>query len=156
MRQRQLLLALGVLSVLEAVPLHMLLHARHPHFAWFALALSLYGLLWIAGAHRAFAMRPVVVSKTLLWIRASLFFTAQVELANIRGASLCSDAEHPAGTVVVAPLATPNVLIELSEPARVYGLFGRERMADAIALYVDQPGELIAVLQGETPERGLP
>jgi hypothetical protein len=145
-RPRQMLLALGLLSVLEAVPVHLLLHAHHPYVAWAALALSGYGLLWIGGTACAFRLRPVVVSPSHLWIRASLFFSAPIERSQIRSVAQHATRDAADSVLTIAPLCTPNVWLTLHAPALVTGPFGRARLAQTIALYVDQPDELIARL----------
>lgn len=144
---QRLLLALGVISVMEAVPLHFLLHAWKPLVAWVVLAITLYSLCWIAGLYRALAARPHLLLAERLIVRVGLFYTAVVERSAILRAALYDGAD---GSVVSLKVVTrPNLLLELASPVEVYGPFGRKRDAKRLAFYVEQP-ELLLQLQTET------
>jgi hypothetical protein len=139
---QRMLLALGVLTVMEAVPVHFLLQAWKPAVAWSVLALTLYSLYWIAGVYRALAARPHVLSAERLLLRVGLFYTVDVDRATItRIAPYRADAPQP-GVVALKFITSPNVELELSTPVQVKARFGRTQSATRLAFYAQHPERL--------------
>jgi hypothetical protein len=141
---RQLLLSLALLSVLESVGLHLLVHAYSPRLAWALLALSMYGLLWLIAAHQAFGARPVLVHRDRLELRVSLLYSAQVPRAAIRGIAPCLTRGREPGVVRLTLGAPANVLLETGEPIALHGPLGHVRHATRIALYLEDPQAFVA------------
>jgi hypothetical protein len=56
--QADLFAMLPLVSVLEIVPIHLLLNRWSPLAAWIATGLSIYGMIWLTGLARSFALRP--------------------------------------------------------------------------------------------------
>ena len=149
-KPQQLLLALGLISVLEAVPMHFLLHAWKPLVAWVVLGLTLYSMLWIVGACQAFSHRPILVSDEHVLLRVCFFYTVELPRSTIRRVVRYSAHESQPDVVALKVAVSPNLAIELSEPARVYGPLGRVRVATRLAVYVEAPDELARVLSCDT------
>ena len=145
---QSLLLGLGVVTVMEAVPLHFLLQAWKPVVAWVVLGLTLYSLCWIAGASRALGARPHILSADTLLVRVGLFYTVVIERDAIVRAALY---EAAADTVSLKFIDTPNIQLELSAPVRVYGPFGRQKTATRLAFFVEQPDALLSALRRGEP-----
>lgn len=143
---QRLLLALGILTTLEAVPMHFLLQAWKPVVAWVVLALTLYSLFWIATQGRALAARPHVLSADKLLLRVGTIFAADVERATITRATPFSAEAPPPDVMSLKLITSPNVLIELTTPARVQGPLGRTQSATRLAFFAQEPEALIAQL----------
>lgn len=140
---RQLLSALALISVLESVGLHLLVHAYSPRVAWVLLALSIYGLLWLIGAHQALGARPVLVYPDRLELRVSLLYSAHVPRAAMSGIAPCLTPAREPGVVRLTLGARPNVLLETREPIAVHGPLGHVRRATKIAIYLEDPRAFI-------------
>jgi hypothetical protein len=138
---QRLLLALAVISVMEAVPLHFLLHAWKPMVAWVVLAITLYSLCWITALYRALAARPHLLLAERLVVRVGLFYTAFVERSAIVRVELYDEPD--ANVVSLKVVTRPNVLLELASPVEVHGPFGRKRNATRLAFYAEQPDALL-------------
>src|ERR1700677_1330580 len=66
-----LLLALGLLAVMEGIVAHLLLASR-PRAAWLSTAVHAYGIVWLVAAYQAARLRPVVLGGGRLLLRTSL------------------------------------------------------------------------------------
>ncbi len=143
---RGLLLVLGGVAVVEGLAVHAVLAPVSLRAAWLASALNAYALVWLTGAYGAAKLRPVIVTTDRLLVRASFVWTVDVPRAAI--AQVAAITEAPAGADVLrAAFGTPPcVLVTLSEPVVARGLFGRSRSVTRIAVYVDEPGELLRCL----------
>ena len=65
-----LLFALGFVTTMEGLGMHLLLHAWSARAAWVLTALSAYTLLWLLAAFHAARLRPVVLSGDHLLVRS--------------------------------------------------------------------------------------
>jgi hypothetical protein len=143
---RQLLVALALISLLEAVGLHVVVYAYTPRLAWAVLALSVYGLLWLIAAHQALGARPVLVHRDRIELRMSLLYSASIPCAAVSGIGPCETHGREPGVVRLSLGARPNVLLQTSQPIAIHGPLGRIQHATRIAFYVEEPGAMIALV----------
>jgi hypothetical protein len=130
-----LFVCVAFLSLLEIVPVHLMLNTWSPAAAWIATGLSAWGAIAIMGMSRAFALRPTLVSSEGIVVRYGLLFRLRIPLDRIQ--SMETGAACPAGTRVV-PRGTPAaVCIRFSEPLVAELLFGMTTRIDAIGLSAD-------------------
>lgn len=144
---------IAALIVIETAALHLLLARRVPLLAWFLTAMSLLALAWLYGDDRALRRGEAVrvdaehlhfaVGKRL---RGSVPRSAVGRILtptwrDLAGGPRPLDATKP---------ASPNVLVVLTSPRRLRVVGGVEREVERIALHVDDPDRLIALLSGHS------
>ena len=140
------LLALGLVTTIEGLGVHVLVLTWSARAAWMLAALSGYALLWLAAAFQAARLRPVVLSGDRLLVRSSLLWTAEVSRDAIASVAAIDDAPREKGTLRAALGAPPVLLLTLTRPVVAQGPFGIRRSVRRIALYVDRPATLQAAL----------
>jgi hypothetical protein len=138
---------LGFLLVGETVASHLLLASWSPVAAWIATAGSAYLVLWVIADAQAIRLHPVAVSGQVLHVRLGVRWRATIPLTEI--VSVTEIATVPEGALNLA-LFEPTVLVTLRAPVAVRGLFGKRRLADRLALTIDDP-EAFAVAAGARP-----
>jgi hypothetical protein len=144
-----LVFALLVLTAVEAVAIHILLGLWSPALAWIFSVLSLYGALWLLADYRASVLRPVLVTRDEIWLRAGLRWRARVPrhlLAEVArtapGSQECARS--------LAFLTAPNVWLEFFEPVSLDGPYGVRREVRWVGLFLDDPAALQRVLNRGT------
>jgi hypothetical protein len=151
-RSASLAWGFALVVAVEGVAMHLWLVTRHPAVAWTFTALGVYTLLWIAGQHRASALRPTVITDEALVVRAGLRLTARLARDEIADVSRLDWRTRPARTADYLDAARPgepNVLLTLRAPATVTAALGLRRTVTRIGLRVDEPEALVAGLGGE-------
>lgn len=132
------------LAVTELVVVHFVLILLVDWRIALAISLlSLSSILWIAAVIRSFRRMPVRIEDGSVTMRAGRLRTIRFPLADIaraRGHFAAAELKRP-GTVNLALIAYPNVLIELATP-----LVGRRRPVTAIAHRLDDPAAFFAAL----------
>ena len=144
--QVELLYVIALASLMEVLPVHLLIGHWSRLGAWVATGMSLYGMVWLIGLAQSIGLRPVLIGPDGLDVRYGLLFRARVARDTIEGArtAQASDAESAA----VAPRRSePNVLIELRRAVDAEGLFGIRKPVRRIALAVDEEAEFRSALQ---------
>jgi hypothetical protein len=133
---------LAALTLIEAPLMHLALRAFGlPTLEWTASALSLYGAIWLVGDANALRRGGLRIAGRELVVALGTRWRGAIDVAAITRAHLASG---PAELDVA--IATPNVVIELREPARLVGLFGRTKLASSIAFELDEPEAFVAPL----------
>jgi hypothetical protein len=130
------------MSAPETAGLHFLIARWSAQAAWAATALGIYGVVWLLGDLRALQLRGVTVSGALLRIRIGLRREADVPLSSI----VAIEPGAAPGAERLAVLGAPTLTLRLREPVEVRSLFGKARRASALALQIDDPAALRALL----------
>lgn len=144
---------LAALVVVETAALHLLLSRRVPVLAWLLTASSLAVLAWIVADDRALSRQDAVrVDDTYLHLDIGRRLQARLLRADVR--EVLRPTWRDLGGAGPRPLnatkpAAPNVLLVLAGPRKVRIVGGIERLAERIALHVDEPEELFAILSGQ-------
>ncbi|MFA5551849.1 MAG: hypothetical protein WDA03_09555 [Trueperaceae bacterium] len=152
-RDETLFIGLSIFVVIEAVPIHVVVHHYSAWGAWLATALHVYTLLWTLGDLASVRQRPHRLAGTKLWLSQGLWQEAVVDLGNVRAVvdarGLVEDERaKPAeeDDSVMSFGSRRDVTLELKEPVAVYGLtFGRVGVA-TIQLALDDPDAFLAAL----------
>jgi hypothetical protein len=132
----------AALTLIEAPLVHLVLVAfGHPTAAWIMSGLSVYGALWLVGDVNALRAGGLRIADRELVVALGARWRGSIELATIRQVTLASGPAE-----LDLAIATPNVVIELSEPAVLVGLFGRTKRASKIAFELDEPEAFVAQL----------
>jgi hypothetical protein len=140
-----LLLALGLLAVMEGIVAHLLL-ASSPRAAWLSTAVHAYGIVWLVAAYQAARLRPLVLGERRLLLRTSLVWTVDIPLASL--AKVETPAELPRGSDVLntAPWTQAQILLTLKSASVAQGPFGLTKKVTRVALYLDDPAAFLESL----------
>jgi hypothetical protein len=143
--QRDLLYAAALISLIEIIPAHILIHLWSPLWAWIATALSVYAAVWLTGLARSMELRPSLVGHHTIEIRYGLLFrlcVARERIVEIRAAAPGDKLE----AVVLPRRSDPDVTIELDCPLESERLFGMRRPVHRVSLAVDDRREISSAL----------
>ena len=146
--QVELFYVIALVSLMETVPVHLLLGHWSRLWAWIATSVSLYGMVWMIGMARSISLRPVLVGPDYLDVKFGLLFRLRVprELI-VKPASNAVSAEE---TAVVPRRSEPNVRIELLRPLDAEGPLGIRKRVARIALAVDDDAEFRRALSTDS------
>ncbi|MEP6860481.1 MAG: hypothetical protein ABJE66_07675 [Deltaproteobacteria bacterium] len=122
------------LIVAETPAVHIALSMVSPIAAWIATAASIYSSCWLAGYVHAVRHGGLLVGREELELRIGVRWRARISRDVI--ATIDAVTEAPAG-VLDASIMGANTVVRFARPVRIYGLFGRVREVDAIALSID-------------------
>lgn len=98
-----LIMLIGIGSLLEAAPVHLVIAHWNPKAAWIMTALSLYGALWACALGRSFALRPMLLSEREILVRFGLLFSLRIPVECIRAIR----REALPGTLVIPRKTSP-------------------------------------------------
>jgi hypothetical protein len=105
-----------------------------PIAAWIATGASIYSLIWLAGYAHAVRHGGVIVTGREIEIRIGVRWRARI--ARDAVAAIEAVTEAPEG-VLDASILGANTVVRFTRPVRIFGLFGRIREVDAVALSLD-------------------
>ncbi|MGH1365713.1 MAG: hypothetical protein ACRBF0_19285 [Calditrichia bacterium] len=130
-----------VLVIVESVAAHLLIAHWSPILAWGIHFLGLYAMLFIFADYFAVKLRPLFIHNNMLHLRLGFRWACQIPLEQIERVELTFKALSKAKNHLDATLmGTPNLILHLSSPVNVSGLYGMQRKPDTIQLSVDEPG----------------
>jgi len=137
--------ALAMVVLAETVPVHLLVSRWQPSVAWAVSLFGLYTLFYLVADWRAAARRPVLVGDSELRVRTGLRWTVRVPISAIAAIERRPSAAfgRPLRAVL---LGGANLWLNLREPAVAEGPYGRTRRVTSIALGIDEPDRLEALL----------
>lgn len=157
------IIGIGLLTVAEMVPVHVLLSRWTPIAAWIATALALYTLLWFIADWRATCVHPVRLDTQGFEMRAGLRWDVSVPLDAIasigrperggggdgggggNGGGNGNGGDGSGGRPLKLSLfGDPDLVMHTRQPVEVLGLYGVRRQASAFAFAVDEPQRLLA------------
>lgn len=132
------LAGLMMVMVVELVGAHIALHVWvSPTLAWIVSIVTAYTAFWLIGDFQAFRLRPIVVEDDRIRLRFGMRWEADIPLSAVRS---CERAGTDDGAdLKMTTLNQPTILLELSEPVRVIGLYGLAKEASRILVAVDDP-----------------
>lgn len=127
--------ALLIVTLAEAIPVHLLVSRWSPRGAWLLTALAAYGLLWFLADYRATRLRPILLDGEDLTIRTGLRWTVRIPRAYI--VAIHKKAPQSEAFIrATLPAMTP-LWIELSQPVTAQGPYGKLKQARLISVGVD-------------------
>jgi len=130
-----------VLVIVESAAAHLLVAEWSPVLAWGIHFLGAYAMLFIFADYFAVKLRPLFVYDNTLYMRLGFRWACQIPLGQIERVELTHKALPKAKNNLDATLmGTPNLILHLSSPVKVSGLYGMKRNPDTIQLSVDEPG----------------
>jgi hypothetical protein len=127
--------ALLIMTLAEAIPVHLLVTRWSPRAAWLLTALAAYGLLWFLADYRATRLRPILLDAETLCIRTGLRWSVQIPRIHIAAIHRKAPKSEPFVRAAL-PFMTP-LWIELTEPVTAQGPYGKLKTARWISVAVD-------------------
>jgi len=128
--------ALLIVTIAEAIPVHLLVTRWSPRGAWLLTALAAYGMLWFLADYRATRLRPILLDDDTLCLRTGLRWTVRIPRTHIVAIHKKAPKAEPFLRATL-PGTTP-LWIELSEPVTAQGPYGKEKKAQWISVAVDE------------------
>jgi hypothetical protein len=127
---------LAVISLVEIVPVHLLLAYKwSATAAWVATGLSVWGAVWMTAISRAFALRPTLVSSDSILVRYGLLFRLRIPVGSIQ--SIDAGSALLPGTRVIPKDTPPSVCIRFNQPLDAEIMLGFTKRVAAIGLSAD-------------------
>lgn len=151
---------IGLVLVVEALPIHFLLVRSHPTLAVIATATSVYGLLWLIGDAQAMRLRPMRIEPDALLVRVGLRSKALVPLdaiASVEPVKADAAPKRGRGTLRATPIGDPTLLLTLREPLVAHGPYGVPLPVARIGVAADERARFASALEAAlghaAPER---
>ena len=138
-----------LVSCIEMLVVHLLLVRWQPQTAWVILAISGYGTLFLLAHLQAVIHRATTMTATQVQLRVGFVWQLDLPLDQVQEVYvLPAAARLRPDTLNLAKLlfTEPNVLLACHQPTVVTGLYGWQRTAQRLALYVDDPARFVAAL----------
>ncbi|MFY9825317.1 MAG: hypothetical protein WAM82_28320 [Thermoanaerobaculia bacterium] len=127
--------ALLIVTLAEAIPVHLLVARWSLRGAWLLTALAAYGMLWFLADFRATRLRPILLDEETLTLRTGLRWTVRIPRSHIAAIHKTAPKSEP--FIRAALPATTPLWIELTEPVTAQGPYGKLKLARWISLSVD-------------------
>ena len=131
---QDILLFVGLASLLEILPVHLVVAHWSTPAAWIATGLSLYGAFWAMAMGRAFELRPSLVSENEVWLRFGLLAELRIPIAAIRSVT----KEIPSGAMILPRKTVPELYLEFTRPLELEKLLGIRKAISGIAASADE------------------
>ncbi|MGD1069184.1 MAG: hypothetical protein ABSB15_03505 [Bryobacteraceae bacterium] len=128
-----LMMLIGIASLLEAAPVHLVIAHWSVKAAWIMTVLSLYGALWAVALGRSFALRPTLVGNGEILVRYGLLFSLRIPVDSIGAMG----REALPGAVAVPGKTSPTLYISFNRPLEAEKMFGFTKRFNAIGLSAD-------------------
>lgn len=147
--QADLFVVLAIATVVEIMPVHLLLAHWSTTVAWVVSALSLYGAVWFVGLARSIWLRPLLCGDDCIDVRYGLMFRLRIPCQMIRRVGRTAEQSSPGYARL--PGEPANVFIDLLSEMDSEKLFGFRRKVRGVALSADDPDELVRVANAFPP-----
>ena len=132
-----LVLAISLLTIIEIIPVHMLIYHYSPNAAWIATILSLYTLLWFWGDYSALRLEHSFVDNDKIHLKVGLRCSAVAPIEQIESYELGEfvHEEIKSNSFLDASVRKKsNLLIKFKQPVIATTMFGIQRQFTDIAL----------------------
>ncbi|MEH3104169.1 MAG: hypothetical protein PGN12_09715 [Sphingomonas phyllosphaerae] len=151
--------ALLVLSAIEMAVYHLLLAHWSRAGAVVMFVLSDMGFVYLVGLIKSFRLRPILLMRDGVRVRAGLLIDRFVPLEAIAGVDgdVRGDEMRDAATLNAALLAWPNVVLRLRIPLPARSLWRRKPPVVRVAFRLDEPEAFVRLLRwrlGQGADRG--
>lgn len=151
------LLAVAALSSVEVLVMHIVIRHWSPTGASTVAALGIFTAVYIVGLAKSLKYMPSLMTSDALIVRLGHFLSVEIPYEEIQGIGpSAGGAGAPAGTLNLAPLTSPNLIIRLAREREVVGPTGRKRRFRELALRLDDPRDFEASLRAHLGQQTRP
>jgi hypothetical protein len=130
---------MSFLMIVETVGLHFIVMHWSAVAAFIITALSVYGLIWLIGDFHAIRLHPVILTYDNLFLRTGIRWSATIPISEIAEVEIGNRKPKKSKTYLRASILYPRVILHLTHPVPVKGLFGMLRHPSQIGLSIDDP-----------------
>jgi hypothetical protein len=135
---RPVLLSLAALASVEVMVMHLLVGRWSHAGAQILTGLGLLTIVYMVGLARSLRHMPSVVAPDRLVVRLGHFHAVDIAYDEITGVSRSAPGEKaPAGSLDLAPMSSPNLVISLCGQKEVVSMAGRVKRFSKVALRLD-------------------
>jgi hypothetical protein len=135
-----IVVAFLLVLLVEGVAVHLIVSIWSAGAAWALSIGTAYAGMWLVADYRATALRPILVGKESVWVRAGLRWSVQVPRSLIEAVERrrpdsgkeCLDTTF---------LGSPTRWLILNRTVRAQGPYGLSRQVRAVGIQPDDPGE---------------
>jgi hypothetical protein len=128
---------------IETAAIHLLLAEWNTLVAWLLTALSIYSAIQLLGFGKSLSKRPIYIQNGKLHLRYGIMNEATVDLASISSVELSRKPLDKNDMVrKLSPLGdfeSHNVVLTLSQPHTLTGLYGIQKQTHTLGLHIDDP-----------------
>lgn len=146
LRDSTVLIGLGLMLVMESIPIHFLLHQWQPWLAWLATISNIYVLLWLIADYRAMQLKPLELHADRLVIYQGLRASVTVKLEHILS---ITPYEHDSSlnkeSIDLSCSRIPQLTLELKQEVEVQQLFRKNRTNTLLLSVQDSEGLINAL-----------
>lgn len=135
--------------VIETIGIHWWLHDKSPLLSIVLLILNVYSVVYFLGELQAMRLNPLKVNNGNLYVSLGLSKRMEVPLEAIKAIQWGGAADKETLTFIAQDFVEPEpqVILEFKEPQEAVLFFGRTKQVSRIALTVDDPAKLKALLE---------
>lgn len=149
-----LVFALVFASAIEGVVVHLLVMPYSLLLAWVLTAATAYGALWLVADYRALVLRPLLVDRRGIRLRAGLRWSARVPASRI--ATVQREAPAAKDALRMTLFGDPTLWIECRSPVVAHGPYGLRRCARWLGIAPDQRAEFEQEIKALTDGNASP
>jgi hypothetical protein len=132
------LLAVATLSIVEITIVRLIVGQRSPLGSSMLTGLGLFMALYMVGLAKSLQYMPTLLRRQALLVRLGHFREVEIPYEAITTVRRSDRGEKaPAGSLDLAPMSAPNLIIGLKSERETVGLGGRVRRYTQIALRMD-------------------
>lgn len=146
LRDSTVLIGLGLMLLMESIPIHFLLHQWQPWLAWLATISNIYVLLWLIADYRAMQLKPLELYADRLVIHQGLRASVTVKLEHILS---ITPYEHDSSlneeAIDLSCSKIPQLTLELTQEVEVQQLFRKNRTNILLLSVQDSEGLINAL-----------
>jgi len=134
---------------IETIGIHWWLHDKSPLLSIVLLILNVYSVVYFLGELQAMRLNPLKVDNSNLYVSLGLSKRMEVALEAIKTIQWGGAADKETLTFIAQDFVEPEpqVILEFKEPQEAVLFFGRTKQVSRIALTVDDPAKLKALLE---------
>jgi hypothetical protein len=143
-----LFLTILFVAGIEAFVVHLIVVKYNWIVAWITTALSLYSILFLIAHLIAVQRRVISIHSEMISIRIGFIWNFEIPFSNILEIQKINDIPQNKKNILnlsSALMTSPNTMITLKEPIKVYGLYGINKISHYICLNVDEVNRWIEV-----------
>ncbi|WP_291723892.1 hypothetical protein [Bernardetia sp.] len=160
-----LLGALVFIIAVETIALHLLLAEWNLVVAWVLTILSIYTGFQIMAFAKSFSKRPILIENDTLYLRYGIMSETEIKIENIVSietsekpleelieTEVAGDKEKRKLYQKLSPLSeleAHNVVIRLNKKAKIKGVYGMNKEAKTLALFVDKKQDFVEAIQNQ-------
>ena len=142
-----LLAVLILIIAIETIVLHLFIEKWSLIAAWALTGISIYSGIQIFGFLKSIIKRPISIENDLLYLRYGIMKESIINIKNIDSIEVSTKDfetnDESTRLSLLGELEGHNVIIHLTKPNTIKGLYGIKKEYKKIAIYIDNKQEFV-------------